>query len=387
MNISIIDKDCCGCRSCEQSCPKKCISMKENDEGFIYPKIDNDSCINCGICLKKCPIHNYKYVEKESSVFALVNKNKEELMNSASGGASYLAMKAIIERLNGVCYGVAYDSNFVARTIRVESLSNLNKLQSSKYVFADTNNTFSQIEDDLKKGIFVLFSGTSCQVDGLLNYLGSDYKNLFTISLICHGTPSPKLFSKYLEYEETRNKSKIKEYNHRFKLKNKSGYFEHFVFENNKTITRSFTMSPYGADFLACNASRESCYNCRYCNTSRVGDWSIGDFWGIEEKHKDFDYKKGHSLVIVNGDKGKRLFELIIDSVNYVESTMDNAKYGQEHLKAPAKRPKIRDTYYEKLNFEPDFFKHRTPKKSLRYYLKKLCPKWLKKIIKKMLCR
>ena len=385
MNISIIGKDCCGCRSCEQSCPKKSITMEENNEGFIYPKINNESCINCGICLKKCPIHNYQNNKNEPEVFAFKSK-KASMMNSASGGACDLVSRKIIE-FGGVVYGVAYDSEFNAKHIRVENDNDLIKLQSSKYVFADTNSSYSNVKKDLETGRKVLFTGTSCQVDGLLHYLNKGYDNLYTISLICHGVPAPKLFRSYIAYKEKELNSKIVSYDFRSKDKNGWSLSEKIVCNNGKTYYENLDFTSYGHDFLCGYNYRENCFNCKYCNTNRVGDWSVGDFWGINSAHPKFNDPNGVSVVLVTTNKGLELIDCIKDDVDLLNSTVENAKISQENLKAPTARNPIRDSYYSRFENDTDFFKHRTPKKNLKYYLKRLCPKWLKNTIKKMLGR
>lgn len=383
MNINIVGKDCCGCRSCEQSCPKKCIIMKDNNEGFIYPKIDFSTCIDCGICLKKCPIYNYENNGNNPKVFALKNKDNN-VMKSASGGACDIAARKIIEN-GGVVYGVAYDSDFNAKHIRVDNVSDLSKLQSSKYVFADTNNSFVNVKKDLESKIKVLFVGTSCQVDGLLKYLGKDYDNLFTISIICHGVPAPKLFKSYISYKEKQLNSKITSYDFRSKDKNGWSLTEKIVCQNGKIYYENLFFTSYGSDFLKGYSYRENCFNCKYCNTNRVGDLSVGDFWGIASAHPKFNDRKGVSVLLVTSEKGLKLVDEIKDHVEIIESTIDNAKISQGNLKAPTHRDIVRDTYYESFNSDPDFFKHRTPKKTFKYYLKKICPRWLKSVIKKIL--
>ena len=383
MRIDIIGKECCGCRSCEQSCPKQCIDMVENDEGFIYPKIDNTKCIDCGKCIKNCPIYNYKNKEKTCKVYAFRSKNNN-IINSASGGICDLIARKVIED-GGVVYGVAYDSEFNAVFMRTTTIDELYQIQSSKYVFSDTKDSYTKVKTDLKNGLYVLYSGTSCQIDGLISFLGSDHPNLFTISIICHGVPSPKLFKSYIAYNEKKNNKKIIGYNFRSKYKNGWGLTEQIKFSNNTSSFESLPFTSYGNDFLLGLNYRESCYSCKYCNTNRVGDISVGDFWGIYKAHPKFANKQGISTVMVMTNKGEKMIENISGNAYIIESTLNNAMLKQGNLIKPTSRSSIRDTYYKIFNNSDNFFKDRQPSKNIKYYLRKYLPHWMKRIIKRVL--
>ena len=97
--ISIIDKkDCCGCNACVQRCPKECIIMKADNEGFLYPIVDTDVCIDCGICEKVCPIINQAEPQKPLKVYAAYNKNEEIRIQSSSGGIFTLLAEETIKK-------------------------------------------------------------------------------------------------------------------------------------------------------------------------------------------------------------------------------------------------------------------------------------------------
>lgn len=372
MNIKIIDNNCCGCRACEQVCPKKCIEFEKDFEGFIYPNIDENKCIDCSLCLKTCPIYNYKNNELEPKVYVFKNKN-ENLKNSASGGACDAVARKIISE-GGVVYGVAWDEDFNATYIRITSINDLIKIQSSKYVFADTNNSYSSIKQDLKDGLKVLFSGTSCQVDGLYHFLGKDYENLFTISIICHGVPSGELFKNYIKYKERKLNEKIIDYNFRSKEKNGWGLTEKITsIDSNgklKIYFKDLFDTSYGYDFLKGYNYRENCYNCLYTNKNRIGDWSVGDYWGISKFH-DIDTKDGVSVVCVMTNKGSKMLESLSSVSEIVESKFEYAAENQENLKHPTIKKDIRNKYYNAYTDEK-FFDTRKPKKSLKRMIKKV---------------
>lgn len=222
-NISRIKEKCVGCKSCEQSCPKHCISMVENKEGFWYPSVDEKSCIECKVCLKKCPVENTEFHRNEPhKVWAWRNKNDVDIMRSASGGAADSAAKTILQ-MGGVVYGAAYDEQLAVSHIEVTDEAEREKLQSSKYVQSDPKDSYTKVNQRLSEGKTVLFTGTPCQIAGLYAFLGGNPENLYTVDLICHGVPSPKFFKKYLEYQNKQTAGRVIYFNFRSKDKKETG--------------------------------------------------------------------------------------------------------------------------------------------------------------------
>jgi coenzyme F420-reducing hydrogenase beta subunit len=222
--IAIIGNDCVGCRSCEQSCPQKCISMKENTEGFLYPSVQYSKCAHCGVCLKKCPVSKpYQNKREPLKTYAFKEKDSERLFDSASGGASDVAVGAILKR-GGIAYGAAYEDDFTVKHIKVIDESGRKKLQSSKYVQSDLNDCYIRVKKQLEIGRLVLFTGTPCQIAGLYAYLGKEYENLYTIDLVCHGVPSPKFFKKYVEWYRKQMGGRVIYYNFCSKAKPRRYY-------------------------------------------------------------------------------------------------------------------------------------------------------------------
>ena len=350
-NISNVKNDCVGCRSCEQVCPKKAIVIREREDGFLYPYVDEEKCIDCSLCVKHCPTQMSRDISTSpKSVFAFRDKNDTQIMQSASGGVGVLAAQKIIEK-GGVAYGVAYDEHFCAKHIRVDNLNELPQIQSSKYVQSDTGDTYSQVLKDLQSGKEVLYTGTPCQIDGLYSFLGKEYENLYTIDLICHGVPSPKFFKKYLEYQDKQTAGKIIYFN--FRSKDKRGWGTQYLLKTKtKTKTKTLSLDRYGKHFMLGDCYRESCYQCAYANTHRVGDLTIGDFWGIGKSHPEFYSEKGVSSIFVNTEKGQRLFDNIKSEAWVIDATLEEAMVKQGNLVHPTRRPQERDVFYKGIDQE-----------------------------------
>lgn len=294
MNMTITEF-CTGCRTCEQLCPKQCISMKSNGEGFLVAEVDESVCVNCGLCRKRCPQNNIPEKHSPIEVLAARYKDNDKLRNSASGGA-FAAMAQYVLSQGGTVFGAAYQVDWSVGHIAVYDEKNLYKLQGSKYVQSDTLHTYSEVRALLDEGKKVLFSGTSCQIGGLRAFLRKDYDNLLTVDLICHGVASPLLFRKYIEWLGQKVKGKILFYNFR----DKTGGWGLGYKTKTKTKTKPSNLDPYYYHFLKGDTYRECCYRCNYCSQARVGDITIGDYWGIEQAHPSFYSTKGVSVVLLN---------------------------------------------------------------------------------------
>ena len=350
-NISRIGKRCVGCRSCEQSCPKHCISFLEDKEGFWYPNVDENCCVACGKCLKTCPAENTGiHRSNPQSVWAWRNKNDTDIMRSASGGAADSAAKAILQ-MGGVVYGAAYDEQLAVSHIEVIDDEGRKKIQSSKYVQSDLKDNYSKVKRRLSEGKAVLFTGTPCQISGLYAFLGGDQPNLYTVDLICHGVPSPKFFKKYLEYQSKQMAGRVIYYN--FRSKDKRGWGTQYLLKTKTSSrTKSLALDRYGKHFMDGDCYRESCYQCPYANTSRAGDLTVGDFCGIAKSHPKFDSPKGVSSVFVNTEKGRKLFEKMKPFAEVEQATLEEAMVKQGNLVRPSIRPKERENFYKNIDGE-----------------------------------
>lgn len=334
---SVYDKEenCSGCTACYSICPVSAITMLEDEKGFKYPNIDQEKCINCKMCSNVCPLK--KQLEKKSGqkVFALKNNDEQIRINSSSGGFFTEVAKNIIEN-DGVVFGAVFDKEYNVIHKKIDSVEQINKMRGSKYVQSELGQVFKEIEKLLKSGKKVLFSGTPCQVLGLIQFLGKEYYNLFTCDFVCHGVPSPKIFNDYKKIMETKYKSKIDSINFRYKHKNSINYIK-VVFNNKRKHIKSCNRDEFYFLFLKNYILRESCYNCHFSNTNRIADITMGDFWGIKETIKNFDDGKGVSLVIVNSKKGLELYNNIKNKFYYKESDINSCL--QPNLKHSTIKP------------------------------------------------
>ena len=205
--IEIYDKsECCGCTACASVCPKNAITMKEDEEGFLYPTIDKEKCINCGLCKKVCPIINKNNNTKKQHAYIFQNSDEEVRRQSTSGGAFTAIAEKIID-MNGIVYGAIFDNNFKVIHKGIDNKEELYKFRNSKYVQSEIGKTFKEVRDFLDKDRWVCFSGTSCQIEGLKNFLGKDYEKLILVDVVCRAVPSPLIWKKYLNLKKKKIKN------------------------------------------------------------------------------------------------------------------------------------------------------------------------------------
>lgn len=380
-----LGKSCCGCSGCEQICPKNCISMQKDNEGFFYPIVDEDVCVDCGACVKHCPMITDAPRCSEPKVYAAKYKDRESTFKSTSGGLFIPIAKNILSD-GGIVFGCAYDENLVAKHIAVESENELCRLQSSKYVQSDTRGIYEQVKSALKSGRQVLFSGTGCQVAGLKTYLSRDYDNLLTVDIVCHGVPSPELFKNYIDYMGKKLGGSLTSYN--FRSKEKRGWDLYYKADNGKKSKSDYGFfDSYYSAFLYCKTYRESCYECKFANKNRVGDITLADYWGIQKAHPEFYDENGVSLVLVNTEKGNKCLTKIKDKLDIIESDYDKASVMNSNLVYPSERPACRDTIYDgfdKGNFETYVKTKLAFKINPKTKIKKMIPLGVKRFLRKL---
>lgn len=326
---------CCGCGACSVACPKSCIEMKPDESGFFYPIAQHSECIDCGRCELVCPTaddscnQQFFYEDKSkpwvmsdelrklliegskgTSAYAALNSDENVRSSSTSGGIfSALAEKIIDE--GGIVYGAELDNNLKVVHSFAEKIEDIVKLRGSKYVQSDLQNTFAEVRKHLDDRRKVYFSGTPCQIEALLKYLGKKFDNLVTQDVICHGVPSPKEWQEYIS-SLSFTPSHILFRDKRLSWADYS--FSAWDDEGNK-ITESRTDNKYLQRFLTDVALRPSCYECRFKKMHRMSDITLADFWGINDVRPSMNDDKGTSLVLVHSSKGQQLLNSIREKI------------------------------------------------------------------------
>ena len=400
--IQIKDKkNCCGCNSCVQACPKQCITMAEDEEGFLYPHVDAAVCIDCGLCARSCPVINQAEPREPIRVYAATNPDEEQRLHSSSGGIFIMLAKETI-KVGGVVFGAKFDKDWEVKHCYAETEEDLKPLMRSKYVQSRIENTFKEAENFLKQGRNVMFVGTPCQIAGLKKYLKKEYDNLLTVDIICHGVPSPKVWREYLE--ELRNNTALKcgngnnsesssskkdssiitSINFREKQLGgfswkKFGFVAHGTKSGNSGERTVLASSPldkniYMRGFIANLFLRPSCHYCPSRSGKSGSDITLGDAWGIWNVSPELDDDKGISAVMINTEKGEIALRHTNAKISNLEYN-DVLKYNSPVYKSTP-IAKNRDIFWDKFNSDGII--------CVRRILKPTIGKIMKRIIKKL---
>lgn len=335
--INIINpEECSGCSACAAVCPHNAIKMLPDALGFLYPKVEYEKCVECGLCEKVCSFNaDYdKSINLEiPDSYAVRHKNLREVETSRSG-AAFIAISDYVLDQGGVVYGAGYTESFRVVHKRAATKKERDEFKGSKYVQSDINGVFRQVKNDLKRGILVLFTGTPCQTSGLRSYIGTKYvENLLLVDIVCHGVPAPFIWRDYKTFLERKVGRKIIKVDFRNKqIFGWTAHKEYFCFHNGtKMIRDSFTYLFYKHIML-----RHSCKVCYYCNTIRPSDMTLADFWGWEKVSLSLNSDdKGVSLVFVNTEKGRIIFEKVRESIKYCKVKIEDCL--QTNLRHPTK--------------------------------------------------
>lgn len=386
-------EECCGCRACANICPKNAISFKEDKYGFLFPEIDESLCVECGRCKTVCAFQNSEKEYRRTPVkgYAAVLKDMKRIKQSASGGVFWSVAEWVIGK-GGCVFGVVWDSEMNPVHTCAETMEQLAPMQGSKYVQSNVGNSYKQVAEELAKDRWVLFTGTPCQVAALRHYLGNkNSEKLIAIDIVCHGVPNNAFFHSMLNSLERRYDGKIVDFHFRHKrpdwlnsclwVKFQKGrkYFTKNVFN---VETPYFTM--FNKKNQCC---RQSCSVCKYATLQRVGDMTMGDFWGYEKVGINLEYKMGLSCLLVNNVKllpildelNLAIQEVPIESITVVNGQLKHPYYKDEKWNI------VMDAFangeYEKL--EADYRK-RNEKLLKRVQLHKLLPPKLLRVIRKV---
>ncbi|MGG7152316.1 Coenzyme F420 hydrogenase/dehydrogenase, beta subunit C-terminal domain [Clostridium neonatale] len=343
-------KECCGCSACEQICPKGCIIMKQDSEGFEYPFIDTKACINCGLCEKICPIKNKEKINNDLlECYVAYIKDEEIRLQSSSGGIFTLLAEKNIDN-GGIVFGAAFDNKFLVHHIAIDNKKDLLKLRGSKYLQSRIEDTYYEAKQFLKDGRFVLYVGTACQIAGLKAYLQKAYERLYTVDVLCHGVPSPKVWTKYLRYQEKQLQSSIKSVFFRDKKAGWKEFSMQLLCTNDLVkYEKVFNKDYFMQLFLRNICLRPSCHDCKFKELDRMSDITIGDCWGIENYMPDMDDDNGTSVVLIHSKKGKSLFNSLNEQMTYRRAEIDKAlPPTADSRKSVAMHPE-RERFFKKL--------------------------------------
>ena len=354
--VEILDKGrCTGCGACFTSCAHNAISMQYDDEGFEYPVVNHDTCVDCGLCQANCPVIHFdlekrKAYSNSQQGYAARNLNMSQRLVSSSGSIFPPIAEWILEN-GGVVVGTAYDEDFNAKHLLVENKEDLYQLQGSKYLQCKVDNsTFKRVRDELKKGRLVLYSGMACQVEGLKSYLRKEYENLYTVDLICMGIPSPKVWQIYLK--TFFKGEKIKHVN----FKEKSIGWDNFSFHidtDKQSFKENGMRNLYLQSMFRSWNMRLSCFNCPFKNAERLSDFTLADCWGAYKQLPEINDNKGLSSVVVHSKKGLALWEKLDDRIESRDISIDDIATGNSNLIKNKPQTGNRRLFYELLATKP----------------------------------
>ncbi len=332
---------CVGCSACASICPKRCIKMETDSDGFRYPVLMHPAnCVECGMCESVCPVLNESIKANDDlpSAYAAFTKDEHIRQDSSSGGIFTEIAKRVIEE-NGVVYGAAYDEGFAVCHCCVDRIENLQKLRGAKYAESNLGSSFPEILDRLKQGQLVLFSGTPCQVAGLKSFVRKDYNNLICIDFVCHGVPSPMAWDAFIKYRAEKDaEGKLPQ---RINLRSKETgwsryqYSNVFEYEDGRKSSIVSSQSLFMKLFVGDYISRPSCSECKFKGYNRVSDITLGDFWGIWDIEPEMDDNKGTSVILIHTPGGEKLWRDIEPKIKSKKVTLEQAsRQNQSMLKA-----------------------------------------------------
>lgn len=333
--IKVTNKEaCCGCEACVQKCPKSCISMKFDEQGFRYPVVNEIQCVDCGLCELVCPVIHQSNLRKPSHIYGAINKDEQTRLSSSSGGL-FTAFAELVVNKGGLVWGARFNEQWDVVHDCIMAKEDVKLLRGSKYVQSNIGSSYKDIEQQLKAGSIVLFSGTPCQVAGLKHFLRKDYPDLYTIDFVCHGVPSPGVWKKYLKQQFGQD-SKIESINFR----DKTYGWEKFCFKLKQNFLGRkdsvFHIEPRNKNlfmraFLHDLILRPSCYNCPARSFKSGSDITLADLWGVWVTMPECNDDKGCSCIAINTDKGEQLFRQVQNVISAKSISYKNAFIDYNH--------------------------------------------------------
>jgi len=353
--IHITDKvNCCGCNACGDVCPKQAISFKTDNEGFWYPEVDMEKCIDCGLCEKVCPIINIDKLKTndlpQSICYAAEHKNLEVVFGSTSGGLfSALAEKMYKDK--GYVGGAIFNDDFTVRQIISAEKEDLKKIRGSKYIQSDFTGFYKEVKRLLQADEKILVCGGPCQMAALRAYLGKDYENLIIVDYVCLGINSPKVWSLFLKSIEDKYGSKVVGVRAKSKELGWRKLTYKFVLANGREILQPLDECDFQQGYLRAKCfCRPSCYDCKFKGYPRISDITLADFWGLKSRPLPMDKNLGTSLVMVNSKKGDKFFTAIKSRLNVENINIDDAESGNHALIDSIKTSIDREQFFNDLD-------------------------------------
>lgn len=383
--LDIISKECCGCKACENICPIKCIKIIENTEGYLLPKIDRKKCINCDLCNKVCPFKNFDL--EESLEGKVVYAKNDDIRKLGSSGGIFPELANYVISQNGIVYGAGFNKNLKLEIMNISRFKDIKILSKSKYLQADMKDNYSKIKEELNKNRIVLFVATPCYVQALKNFLDKNYSNLIIVDLVCHGVPSQKLFDLNKEWYLKKN---IEIISYDFRCKDsKINSSRVFKLKTNKGEKIGVNLEePYYYLFSKYISLRESCYNCKFATFKRCSDITIGDFHNTKILGNDDERLKGISSLLINTEKGKKIFENIKENFNFYDIELEKIIYSNGNLYKPTSskeakkfREDMKKLSYEELIKKYGYYSLKNRIKIKYYSLPKIFQKMIRKVL------
>lgn len=342
---------CSGCTACYSICSQNAIEMEEDEEGFLYPKVNEEKCIKCGECKEICPVINFKENKKEKYAYIFQHNDDNVRRESTSGGAFTAIAEYILDK-NGIVFGVCFDDEFNVIHKGIDNKNELWRFRNSKYVQSNPVNTFKEVKQNLEKDRYVCYSGTSCQIEGLKRYLKKDYEKLILVDVVCRAVPSPLVWRKYLELRK-------KDYNDISKIMFRDKYYgykySNFSIYNkdndkSKEYHSGVETDPYLRAFFSNICDRPSCYECKFKKDNRESDITIWDCFEVEKYNKDFDDDRGTTRILTNSKKGNEVISYLkkYNKVDVID--VQEALNEFNHIYNKVKRNNKRELFFKELN-------------------------------------
>ncbi len=329
----IQESSCIGCQACVEFCSRKALSFHYNEWGEGRVIVDSDKCNNCGLCELHCPSKVNKFNIASRNVYAAISRKNHSV--GSSGGVFYELASQFIKE-GGVVFGASFDTTLKLKHSKATDLSELIKLCKSKYLHSDMSGIYTEISNCLKSGLKVMFVGTPCQVSAVKNIFLEKYnKQLVLVDFLCHGTGTQKIFDICIKNEEKKRNGKIINFSFKAKSRNIGHSFKYELLrEGKKKLVKGYNFEfPYYNSYLKYNIFNEYCYKCKYTRNERVGDITLGDFWGIQKYNRKLKDWKGVSMISVNTPNGKELFDKIKSCCRVYEYQIEKASANNQAFK------------------------------------------------------